>query len=126
MGSIPISGASFIVRERARCTRLTVNQYRVWFDSKPDSQVLLGYRLAWPKALVFEISIVGSNPTIPATVYRLKALVVKHPALTRTNRVQASVSLPSFMLHSTSGEVSTLSRWPEGIVTPMQYQVLSP
>ena len=28
------------------------------------------------------------------------------------------------MLHSTSGEVSTLSRWPEGIVTPMQYQVL--
>ena len=28
------------------------------------------------------------------------------------------------MLHWTSGEVSTLSRWPEGIVTPMQYQVL--
>ena len=76
--------------------RLTVNQYKVWFDSKPDSQVFVGISPSWSKALVFEISIVGSNPTIPATVYRLKALVVKHPALTRTNRVRASVSLPSF------------------------------
>ena len=28
--------------------------------------ILLGYRLVWPKAAVFEIVIVGSNPITPA------------------------------------------------------------
>lgn len=31
--------------------------------------VLLGYSLVWPKAAVFEIVIVGSNPTTPAKTY---------------------------------------------------------
>ena len=31
------------------------------------SESLLGNRLAWPKATVFEIVIVGSNPTSPAS-----------------------------------------------------------
>jgi len=32
--------------------------------------VLLGFRLVWPKALVFEISIIGSNPITPANFER--------------------------------------------------------
>ena len=29
--------------------------------------ILLGYRLVWPKATVFEIVIIGSNPITPAS-----------------------------------------------------------
>ena len=38
------------------------------------SLVLLGYSLVWPKALVFEISIIGSNPITPAKVFRSKCI----------------------------------------------------
>ena len=31
---------------------------------------LLGFRLVWPKATVFEIVIIGSNPITPANLYR--------------------------------------------------------
>ena len=31
-----------------------------------STKFLLGYSLVWPKALVFEISIIGSNPITPA------------------------------------------------------------
>ena len=31
--------------------------------------ILLGYRLVWPKATVFEIVIIGSNPITPANKF---------------------------------------------------------
>lgn len=41
-----------------------------WFNSNRRSQVFVGISPSWSKALVFEISIVGSNPTIPAKFAR--------------------------------------------------------
>ncbi len=41
------------------------------WDRYPDAEpILLGYSLAWPKALVFEISIIGSNPITSASISR--------------------------------------------------------
>ena len=36
------------------------------FESPTVRHLLLGYSLVWSKALVFEISIIGSNPITPA------------------------------------------------------------
>ena len=33
------------------------------------ASIMLGFSLVWPKALVFEISIIGSNPITPAKIY---------------------------------------------------------
>ena len=38
------------------------------FDSPTHRQYLLGCRLVWPKATVFEIVITGSNPVTSAKV----------------------------------------------------------
>ena len=54
----------------ARCGRYTVNVENQR-GSIPLSvaSFLLGYSLVWPKALVFEISIIGSNPITPASLW---------------------------------------------------------
>lgn len=49
---------------------LTVNQWLGEFDSHTRSkEFLLGDRLVWPKATVFEIVIMGSNPIPSAKIW---------------------------------------------------------
>ena len=47
------------------------------FDGRERTHyILLGIRLAWPKATVFEIVIIGSNPISPAS-FRISSANLK-------------------------------------------------
>ena len=61
-GSIPAQWASFRMLTANLYTQLLIE------NVKMHPVILLGNRLARPKATVFEIVIVGSNPTSPANI----------------------------------------------------------